>query len=80
MMKYFCFYFPVRLGVLITSGLNFFENLSSLGLQLLHDSKYFKDYCENILKNIDDYSTNDVFEKFLKMVIECKAESCKANQ
>lgn len=73
MMKYFCFYFPVRLGVLITSGFYLFESLSSLAAELMRGSKFFKDFAEKLLENIDDYSTNDFFEKSLKMIIDCKA-------
>lgn len=71
-MKYFCFYFPVRLGALITSGFYFIESLLTLAYVLVNDSKFFKDFFENVQENIDDYSTNEVFEKVLKLAIECE--------
>lgn len=73
MMKYFCFYFPVRLGVLITSVFYLFESLAYLAAVFMRGSEFLKEFAEKMLENSDDYSMNEVFEKSLKMIVECKS-------
>lgn len=72
LMKYFCFYFPVRLGVVVTSCVSVIEVLINLIYFLMTTATDFKNMVRNIQKNLYEYSSNDVFVKCLEL-----AESCK---
>jgi hypothetical protein len=71
-MKYFCFYFPVRLGVLLTSVLSGLQALAALIYFLLHDVNHFKNFFKDMQENIDDYSSNEIFNKFLSLAEDSK--------
>lgn len=75
LMKYFCFYFPVRLGVLITSISSFLEALVFCTYCLMYDSQHFKHMVQHIQENIDDYSTNKEFDMFLDFADNCETFS-----
>lgn len=71
-MKYFCFYFPVRLGVIIASVFSSLQSVIVIIYALIHDTAYLKENIEEIQKNIDSYSSNEFFEKFLRLAAECE--------
>lgn len=71
-MKYFCFYFPVRLGVMICSVMSILEALVVLAYFLINDSDTLKERAREMQENIDDYSSNDVFNRFLEHFERCK--------
>lgn len=72
LIKYFCFYFPVRLGVIITSVLACLQSLMSLVYCMINDTKHFKMIIDDMQENIEDYSSNQVFDKFLEIAEKCK--------
>lgn len=72
LMKYFCFYFPVRLGVIIASVFSSLQSVALLIYAMIHDIEYLKENIEEIQKNIDQYSSNEFFEKFLRLSAECE--------
>lgn len=72
LIKYFCFYFPVRLGVIICSVLAMAQSLVSLIYCILNDANHFEDIIEDLQKNIDDYSSNQVFDRFLEISKKCE--------
>lgn len=71
-MKYFCFYFPVRLGVLITTVLSGLQGLIVLIYFLLKDASSFKTSVTAMQESIDEYSSNEFFDRFLSLSEDCK--------
>ncbi|CAO1396800.1 unnamed protein product [Diamesa serratosioi] len=67
-MKYFCFYFPVRFGVVIVSCLGIIQGLIPIILFLVWDAAKLKEFVRNFQENIGDYSSNFVFDRFLEIV------------
>lgn len=72
LMKYFCFYFPVRLGVIITSVISIGQASVFLIYGVLNDANHFKDIISGVQENIEVYSTNQIFDKFLELSASCK--------
>jgi hypothetical protein len=70
MMKYFCFYFPVRTGVLITSVLSAAQSMALLAYCFLKSADDLKAMAEDVMININDYSSNEAFEMSLDFVIK----------
>lgn len=71
-MKYFCFYFPVRLGVIISSVFSSVQSVVVLMYAVWYDTDFLKETIDEIEKEIDLYSSNEYFEKFLKLSGECE--------
>jgi hypothetical protein len=71
-MKYFCFYFPVRLGVIITSSFTCFQSLVTIGYTLMYDVEYLQNLVKETVEKIDEYSSNEYFNKFLEYADECE--------
>jgi hypothetical protein len=73
LMKYFCFCFPVRLGVLITTTLVIVENLGILSVILMYSAKDVKLKAEEFQETKKTLSSPEYFNKFLDYVIgsEC---------
>jgi hypothetical protein len=69
-MKYFCFYFPVRSGVLITSSLSILQSVTLLSYCVINTEKDLRKKCENVRENIEDYSSNQVFDSILDFAIQ----------
>lgn len=67
LMKYFCFYFPIRLGVIITSVISSVETGVFLIYCIMNDVDHFTALIKGIQENIEDYSSNYVFDKFLEV-------------
>lgn len=72
MMKYFCFYFPVRTGVLITSFLSILQSMGLLAYCIVNTAEDFKNIATDVKIHIDDYSSNQAFETSLDFVIQRK--------
>lgn len=69
MMKYFCFYFPVRTGVLITTSLSALQTMALLAYCFLRSAEDLKVMAEDVMIHIDVYSSNEAFETSLDFVI-----------
>lgn len=67
LMKYFCFYFPTRLGVIITSVISLVETGVFLIYCIINDVDHFTVIIKGIQENIEEYSSNYVFDKFLEV-------------
>lgn len=72
LMKYFCFYFPVRLGVIITSIISSGQGAACLAYVIMYDEQYFKKWVKDVQENIEDYSSNQVFDMSLEIIDECE--------
>lgn len=70
LMKYFCFCFPVRLGVLVISVLVIIENLVLLSVILSYSAKDVKLKAEKFEETKKTLSSPEYFNHFLKYVIE----------
>lgn len=70
-MKYFCFCFPVRFGVVVVSCLCIIQALVPIALFLVWDAAKLKEFVRNFQENIGDYSSNFVFDRFLEIVENC---------
>lgn len=71
-MKYFCFYFPVRLGVFFTSIFGALQSLAVLIYALIYDAEYLKTTIKDIEERIDEYSSNEFFDRCLQEAGECE--------
>jgi hypothetical protein len=71
-MTYFCFYFPVRLGVIITSILAVIQDVAALIYLMLQESDYLKRFTKEFLGNDDELTANTLMKRALNFVDECK--------
>lgn len=72
LMKYFFFYFPVRLGVIFTSIFSGIQGSFALIYVLLHDEKHYKNVVKDLEEKIDEFSSNEAFNKLLILAGDCK--------
>lgn len=72
LMKYFCFFFPVRLGVIITSVFNAVQCLVQISFALAYDAEFLKGKITETIDKIDEYSSNEYFDQFLEYAEKCE--------
>lgn len=71
-MKYFCFYFPVRLGVIITSILAIIQDIASLIFLMLQETDFLKSLTKEFLANDDELTAMTWMKRALNFVDTCK--------
>lgn len=62
----------MRLGVIITSVISIGQASVFLIYGVLNDANHFKDIISGVQENIEVYSTNQIFDKFLELSASCK--------
>ena len=72
LMKYFCFCFPIRFGVLITSSAVILENLITLGVILMCNAEDLKLKAEKFQEMKKDLSTTEHLDTFLDYIVKSK--------
>lgn len=76
LMKYFCFCIPVRLGVIVTSGIAILLNLFVLGVFLIYDEGDLKKMSEDAVGNGGENSyethTKELYEICIDYIKDCK--------
>jgi hypothetical protein len=75
-MKYFCFCIPVRLGVLIISGLSILGNFVPMMLFLLHSAEEIKSETHRITKNFKAHEADAQDKEIYEIIFEL-AEDCE---
>lgn len=75
LMKYFCFCFPIRISVLITSSVVILENLLILGVVLMYNEEDLKLKAEKFQEMKKDLSTTEQLDTFLDFVAKSKVIS-----
>lgn len=58
--------------MLVTSGVSFLETLVLSIYCAMYDSDHFKSIVKSVQENIDDYSSNKVFDMFLDFADNCE--------
>lgn len=76
-MKYFCFYFPVRLGVIITSILAIVQDIASLIYLMFQESDFLKTYTKEFLMNDDELTAMTWMKRALNFVDACNDNNTK---
>lgn len=69
-MKYFCFCFPIRMGVVITSSLVILENLMYLVVILMYNAEDLKLKAEKFQEMKKDLSSTEQLDSFLNYVVK----------
>lgn len=70
-MRYFCFYFPIRLGVIITSTLSVFQDIAFLIYLMLQESDFIKKITKEFLGVEDELTVNTWVKRTLHYVEKC---------
>lgn len=65
-MSYFCFFFPLRLGVIICSVLVMIQTIIPLVYILIYDADDIRRMSEETQEDIEDFDTNFVFDWLLE--------------
>jgi hypothetical protein len=76
LMKYFCFFLPVRLGIIITSVMSIIENgIGFIGIFMYSAqdiAKWAEDLRDKTKDNSYDTTSQELYEIFIEYAKECK--------